>query len=224
MQTADRLERRHIVLLALLSTATFFEGYDFILLNLVLPYLQKDFHLTLLQTGYATSVIAVGTVAAFFVVRLGDALGRRTMLLTTVIGYTLATALTAAAPDIVTFCAVQFIARVFLVAEWGLSTVILAEELPASRRGFGISLVQGAAGLGGIVGSALFPLVSKVALGWRAMYLIGVLPLALVVVIRTQMQETRRFAAVICRDVRARTCRGASWVHSDRGRAFPDED
>ena len=53
MQTADRLERRHIVLLALLSTATFFEGYDFILLNLVLPYLQKDFHLTLLQTGYA---------------------------------------------------------------------------------------------------------------------------------------------------------------------------
>ncbi len=191
----EPLQRSHIVLLVLLSTATFFEGYDFILLNLVLPYLKQDFGLTLRQAGYAASVIASGTIAAFFLMRLGDSLGRRAMLLWTVLGYTLATGLTAVTTDIVGFVALQFIARVFLVAEWGISTVILAEELPASRRGFGISLVQGAAGVGGIVGSALFPIVSKVSLGWRAMYLIGLVPLALVFFIRTQMSETKRYAA-----------------------------
>ncbi len=195
-EAPERLERSHIVLIALLSTATFFEGYDFVLLNLVLPYLRRDFGLTLRQTGYAASAIAIGTIAAFFVVRLGDSIGRRAMLLWTVVGYTLATGLTAVTTDVAGFVALQFIARVFLVAEWGISTVILAEELPATKRGFGISIVQGAAGVGGIVGSALFPLVTRAALGWRAMYLIGLAPLILVFVIRTQMTETRRYAAV----------------------------
>ena len=49
-EAPERLERSHIVLIALLSTATFFEGYDFVLLNLVLPYLRRDFELTLRQT------------------------------------------------------------------------------------------------------------------------------------------------------------------------------
>lgn len=192
---SDRLERPHLVLLALLSTATFFEGYDFILLNLVLPYLRADFDLSMRQTGYAASAIAVGTIAAFFVMRLGDSLGRRTMLLITVLGYTLATGLTAASTGIVSFVVLQFIARVFLVAEWGIATVILAEELPASKRGLGISIVQSAAGVGGIVGSALFPLAAKAALGWRMMYLIGLVPLLLVAAIRARMTETRRYAA-----------------------------
>ncbi len=191
----DRLQRAHIVLILLLSTATFFEGYDFILLNLVLPYLRKDFGLSLLQAGYAASAIAAGTIAAFFVMRLGDTLGRRAMLLWTVLGYTVATGLTAATTDIFGFVALQFLARVFLVAEWGISTVILAEELPAAKRGIGISIVQGAAGVGGIVGSALFPLVARVSLGWRAMYLIGLAPLVLVFLLRTRMSETRRYAA-----------------------------
>jgi putative MFS transporter len=191
---ADRLGKSHILLIILVSTATFFEGYDFIILNLVLPFLQKEFALSLLQAGFAVSAIAVGTIAAFFVIRLGDYFGRRAMLMWTVLGYTAATALTAASHSIYAFAACQFLARVFLVAEWGISTVIVAEELPAAKRGLGISIVQAAAGVGGIVGSVLFPIVTKVSLGWRAMYLVGILPLAVVFFIRRSVHETRRYA------------------------------
>jgi len=190
---ADRLEKSHIVLILLVSTASFFEGYDFIILNLVLPYLRDEFGLSVQEAGLAISAIALGTIAAFLVLRLGDYFGRRALLMWTVLGYTAATALTAASRTIYGFVALQFLARVFLVAEWGASTVIIAEELPASKRGIGISVVQAMAGVGAVAGSAIFPLVAQVSLGWRTMYLIGVLPLAVVFFIRRSLKETRRY-------------------------------
>lgn len=194
MSHGDRLTKPHVFLIFLVSTASFFEGYDFIILNLVLPFLRKEFSLSILQTGFAASAIAVGTIVAFFVLRLGDYFGRRATLMWTVLGYTAATALTAASRGVYGFVAMQFLARVFLVAEWGISTVIIAEELPATRRGFGIAIVQAMAGIGGIVGSAIFPIVDRVAAGWRAMYLIGIVPLVIVFFVRLSLRETRRYA------------------------------
>jgi putative MFS transporter len=196
MGETERLQKSHILLILLVSTASFFEGYDFIILSLVLPFLRHDFGLSVMQGTFIVSAIAVGTIAAFFVLRLGDYFGRRAMLMWTVLGYTAATALTAASHSVYGFVAMQFLARVFLVAEWGISTVIIAEELPATRRGLGISIVQAMAGVGGIVGSAIFPIVSRVALGWRAMYLIGIVPLIVVFFIRRSVRETKRYAQV----------------------------
>jgi putative MFS transporter len=192
--STERLSRSHILLILLVSTASFFEGYDFIILNLVLPLLRDEYGLSVWQGSLVVSSIALGTIAAFFVLRLGDYFGRRAMLMWTVLGYTVATALTAASHSICGFAAMQFLARVFLVAEWGTSTVIVAEELPAAKRGLGISIVQAAAGVGGIVGSAIFPIVSKVALGWRAMYLIGIIPLVIVFFVRRSLRETKRYS------------------------------
>jgi len=190
----ERLEKSHIFLIFLVSTASFFEGYDFIILNLVLPFLRDEFSLSVLQSGLAVSAIALGTIAAFLVLRLGDYFGRKALLMWTVLGYTAATAATALSHSIYGFVAMQFLARVFLVAEWGTSTVIIAEELPASKRGIGISVVQAMAGVGAVVGSAVFPIVAKVAMGWRAMYLIGIIPLVIVFFIRRSLKETKRYA------------------------------
>jgi MFS transporter, putative metabolite:H+ symporter len=192
--SVERLTKSHVLLILLVSTASFFEGYDFIILNLVLPFLRAEYGLSVMQGGLVVSSIALGTIAAFFVLRLGDYFGRRALLMWTVLGYTAATALTAASHSIYGFAAMQFLARVFLVAEWGISTVIVAEELPAGKRGVGISIVQAAAGVGGIVGSAVFPIVARVAMGWRAMYLIGIIPLVIVFFIRRSVRETKRYA------------------------------
>ena len=87
----ERLERSHYVLLGLVASASFFEGYDFIILNLILPLIQKEFSLSIQGTGLAVSAIAVGTIVAFFVIRQGDRIGRRPLLMYTVLGYTIAT-------------------------------------------------------------------------------------------------------------------------------------
>ncbi|HUX36377.1 MAG TPA: MFS transporter, partial [Rectinemataceae bacterium] len=196
MEMRRSLERSQVFLLSLVSVASFFEGYDFIILSLVLPFLREDFKLSILEAGFATSIIAIGTIVAFFVVRLGDYFGRRAMLMWTVLLYTAATAATAFTNSVYGFVAMQFLARAFLVAEWGISNVMIAEELPAHKRGFGMSIVNAASGVGAVVGSALFPIVARAPLGWRTMYLIGVIPLIIVFFIRRSVKETRRFSEI----------------------------
>jgi len=193
---SDRLTRSHYALLGLVASASFFEGYDFIILNLVLPLIEKEFRVSFQTVSAAAAAIAVGTIVAFFVIRLGDRFGRRPVLMATVLGYTIATALTAISTGLVTFVVFQFIARVFLVAEWGMASVIIAEEFPARHRAWGIALVQALAGVGGVVGSGLFSTMARSSLGWRGMYLIGLIPLMIVFFLRRGMQETRRFSAV----------------------------
>ena len=191
-EAEDKKYRR--LLLFLLSVATFFEGYDFLLINLVLPMIQKEFGVSTPVLGLSVSAIAAGTIVAFFVVRLGDRWGRRPMLQFTVFAYTAFTALTAFSQGLVDFIIWQFLARVFLVGEWGLATVMIAEEFPEKSRGMAIAIVQSMAGLGAVMAGALFPLVGHASFGWRGMYLVGLIPLILVGILRRRLKETSRWS------------------------------
>jgi len=188
----DEVKYRRLLLI-LLSTATFFEGYDFLLINLVLPQIQKDFNIGISTLGVSVSIIAVGTIVAFLVVRMGDRFGRRPILQFTIFAYTLFTALTAFSQGLLSFVVFQFLARIFLVGEWGLATVMIAEEFPEKNRGMGIAIVQSMAGLGAVMAGALYPLVAHESFGWRGMYLIGLAPLVLVGIMRSRLRETARY-------------------------------
>ncbi len=190
-EVAARRYRR--LLLVLLSTATFFEGYDFLLINLVLPMVQKDFGVSTPVLGLSVSAIAAGTIVAFFIVRLGDRWGRRPVLQFTIFAYAIFTGITAFSQGLADFIVWQFLARVFLVGEWGLATVMVAEEFPEKSRGTAIAIVQSMAGLGAVMAGGLFPLVGRASFGWRGMYLVGVIPLILVGILRSRLRETSRW-------------------------------
>jgi putative MFS transporter len=182
-------------LFAFLSVATFFEGYDFFAVTQVLPHLAREHGLDESQKGLVLSVVGIGTMLSYFVVRLADVLGRRRVLTITIVGYTLATLVTAVSQGIVMFTLAQVVARAFLIGEWAISMVIAAEEFPAERRGFVIGLIQGASSLGYIVCSAVVPLLVQTGLGWRTVYFVGVVPLLFMAVARRDLRETARFEA-----------------------------
>ncbi|MEW6262403.1 MAG: MFS transporter [Thermodesulfobacteriota bacterium] len=187
------MTRYHKFLIFILSVATFFEGYDYMVINLILPLLGKETGASAQTLGNMVAIINIGTIVAFFVIRLADRFGRRPILLLTIILYTGFTALTAFSRGLTDFTIYQFLARVFLVSEWGLAAVILAEELPAGVRGFGIAIVQCAAAFGAVLSAGLFPKLSTTAFGWRSLYLIGLIPLVLMTWLRRDLKETRRF-------------------------------
>jgi putative MFS transporter len=192
-QTSTAMSSYHRFLIIMLSAATFFEGYDYMVINLILPLMGKEFSISTQILGYAVSVINIGTIVAFFVIRTADRFGRRSLLLLTILLYTCFTVLTALSRSTVDFVIYQFLARVFLVAEWGLSAVVLAEELPARVRAFGIAIVQLAAAFGGVLAAVIFPAISKSDFGWRGMYLVGIIPLLLVIWFRRRLRETPRW-------------------------------
>ena len=180
-------------LLFFICVATFFEAYDVLIINLALPYLGQEFQADSQTLGFAVSIISIGTIVAFFPVRLADTYGRRPLLLAVICGYTFFTVATIFCTNLYNFVALQFVARMFMVAEVGIGSIILTEEMPARFRGRAISLMIGSGLVGGTIASFAFPYLIKTALGWRMLYLVGGILLPLLLVYWNRIQETRRW-------------------------------
>jgi putative MFS transporter len=180
-------------LFVFLSVANFFEGYDFFAISQLLPSIRASFGLTEQQGTWLISLINFGTILAYLLVRRADRWGRRRVLSVTIAGYALFTFLSAWAPNAVLFGLLQMVARIFLIGEWATSMVIAAEEYPAERRGMVIGVVSASGGLGSIVCAGVVPMLLKTPLGWRSVYLVGVIPLLLVMYARRGLKETQRF-------------------------------
>lgn len=176
-----------------LSVATFFEGYDIFALAQLLPNIRADFHLSRTEGGWLLSLINLGTVLAFLLIRVADRLGRKRVLSVTIVGYTLASLASAASPNAVVFGVLQCIARIFLIGEWTIAMVYAAEEFPAARRGAVIGMLQAFSSLGGIACAGLVPLMLKSPIGWRTVFVAGAIPLMIVAYARRGLKETRRF-------------------------------
>ncbi|MFO0627101.1 MAG: MFS transporter [Polyangiales bacterium] len=176
-----------------LSVATFFEGYDMFALSQLLPEIRHDFALSRSAAGWMLAAINLGTVIAFVLVGLADRWGRRRVLSVTIAGYTVCSLASAFAPDAVTFTLAQLLARIFLIGEWAVASVVAAEEYPAEDRGTVIGLVSACGSLGSIVCAGVVPLLLKTAPGWRAVYMVGAVPLILLAFARRGLRETERF-------------------------------
>lgn len=181
-------------LFAFLGVATFFEGYDFFALTMVLPHLRKTFELDKAETGLLLGLVNFGTMLAYLLVGRADRWGRRRVLSVTILGYTLFTVLSGLAPNAWVFGLLQMIARIFLIGEWATSMVMAAEEFPAARRGTVIGVVSATAGLGSVICAVLVPPLTG-AFGWRSVYFAGVIPLLLLAWARRDLRETERFQA-----------------------------
>jgi len=184
------------LLVVLLGTATFFEGYDSGINAVVLKDVAKAFHVSLEQTGRLTAPIAIigmGAFGALAVTTLGDRFGRRPLLISTTLFYALFTGLTATASSLATFVLYQFAARTFLIAEYATAITIVAEEYPAARRGRAMGTLAAVGAFGLPVVAVLHLIFVKTGLGWRGLYLVGLLPLLVVALLRLKLRETSRW-------------------------------
>ncbi|MDX1649798.1 MAG: MFS transporter, partial [Myxococcota bacterium] len=142
------LTPRQWSLLGLLGAAELFDQYDVGILGLALKQIQEGLGIPESQIGPVTAVARLGVLPAFALTVLADRLGRRRLLLATIVGLTLSTFATAFAQDAVQFMALQFVARSFIYAETMLAVVVLAEELDAAERGWGIGMLGALGALG----------------------------------------------------------------------------
>jgi putative MFS transporter len=176
-----------------LSVATFFEGFDYIALTQLLKPIREEYGLSYAEGQLMVSAINVGAIAAYALIRYADVVGRRRVLSLTIAGYTLFSLLSALANSAWLFALLQFGARAFLLAEYSVSMVYVVEEFPADRRAFAVGVIQGACSLGSVVCAGVVPLLLKLPWGFRSVYLVGGVPLLLVMYLRRGIRDTRRF-------------------------------
>ena len=142
------LAPEHLRLLGVLTFAMFFENYDLSVLGNALPQLSASFGLSKADLGDFTSITRLGALPAFLFVPLADRIGRRRLVLISVIGMSLGSVLTAASQSATQFVLFQFATRTFLITAGVVAVVIVTEEFPAEHRGWGIGMLSGVAAIG----------------------------------------------------------------------------
>ncbi len=188
------LTRRQWHVLGLVAAVSFFEQYDLYLFTLALKQIQTGLAIEEAELGLLGSIVRFGALPAFFVTLVADRIGRRRVLLFTILAYTLFTGLTAFASDVRLFVVCQFLARTFAVAEALLAVVVIAEEFGPTVRGWGIGAFAAIQSCGAGFAALLFAFVGHTEHGWRGLYLVGLVPLLLIAQWRRTLPETERFA------------------------------
>ncbi len=177
----------------IVCTAGFFDQYDRVLLSLALKQIQLGLKIAEARLGLILSIIWLGYIFSLLLTPLADVFGRRRLLLYTIIGYTVFTGLSAIAPGERAFAAAQILARAFAGAEATVALVILAEEVDAAVRGWSIGLLTAISSCGAGIAALAFGLINVVPFGWRGLYALALIPLAVVIPLRRTLPESRRF-------------------------------
>lgn len=169
--------------LPLCWTSVALEGFDLVVLGVVLPSLLRypDWGLTP-NTASIISVVGLFGVmgGALAVGPITDLIGRRRAMLGTVIGFSVFTLLCAAAPDPWTFGVLRFLAGLGLGGVLPVALALVNEYAKVGRAGGATTTLMTGYHVGAVVTSLLGILVIP-SLGWRPMFVIGALP-ALVLV------------------------------------------
>jgi putative MFS transporter len=189
------MTRRQERVFLLVGAAALFAGYDLNIYGLAIPQIQASLHIPEDQVGLTVSYFRLAALVALLLCAFADLIGRRRLLLVTVLGQALATLATAFADNYAQFVWAQFCTRVFGYAEEMLCFVVIAEEVAAAARGWGSGALSGMYYTGAGLASLIFAAVNLLPYGWRALYVIGAIPLFLVAYLRRRLPETERFVA-----------------------------
>jgi MFS family permease len=187
------LDARYVSLVGVVALAGLFENYDLSVLSAALKQIRESFDLDQSEMTSMLAWVRLGAIPAFLILPLADRVGRRPVFLAAVIGMSLSTVASGFAQTPLQFLLAQTISRTFVVAIIATAVVIIAEELPAEHRGWGIGMLGAIGAFGYGLGALLYAFVDSLPFGWRSLYMVGGLPLLFMPMLRRRIPETRRF-------------------------------
>jgi putative MFS transporter len=194
LRATSDFEPREWRILVPLMFVGFFEVYDLTVLTIGAPKIADGLGVSVALFGVGVAGIRLAALGSVPILRGADRIGRRTTLLVSIAVFTAATGLTALAWSLVTFVAIQVVARAFLATEGALGSLVIAEEVRADRRGAALSLVGLISFLGpGLAALALLA-VPLTSLEWRIFYVVALPPLLVVAYLRRNLAETMAFS------------------------------
>jgi MFS transporter, putative metabolite:H+ symporter len=170
--------------------------FDFFLIGYVLAFIVGQWKLTFIESGVILLAAGVGAIpGAFFWGWMADRIGRRKVFIATALNFSLATGIMAATPDQYGWLFLAFFRCLVGVGVAGLIAVdlpLVQEFVPSSKRGFVGGIITSTISVGGALGAAAGAYLGPV-IGWRGLFLIGLLPALLTLVIRAWVPESPRW-------------------------------
>ena len=169
------------------------DGFDLLILGFMLSAISADLQLSATQAGSLVTWTLVGAVAGGLIFgALSDIYGRIRVLTWTIVLFAVFTGLCAVAQGYWDLLIYRTIAGIGLGGEFGIGMALAAEAWPANLRARATSYVA----LGwqlGVLGAALVTPALLPHIGWRGMFMVGVVPALVAWAIRSHLHEPEVF-------------------------------
>jgi len=177
----------------LVGIAVMVNHYDIGIFGLALPRIQESLLIDDGQVGMLAAYMRLGILPGLFMAMFADRMGRRQLLMLTILGTAIFTFLTAFAPNKEIFVLLQFLARACAYTEDILCFVVVAEVMDPRLRGWAVGALGalGAAGHG--LAAGVYAYIDIIPYDWRGLYMLGVGPMLLLAWLRRELDETDRF-------------------------------
>jgi SHS family lactate transporter-like MFS transporter len=177
----------HVILAAYLGWTL--DAFDFFIMAFVLREVAATFGAPIGSVAFAiTLTLACRAIGAFGFGRLADRFGRRPTLMINVLCYSVLEFFSGLAPSLWVFLLLRALYGVAMGGEWGIGASLTMESIPAKWRGPVSGLLQAGYPSGYLLASILY--LALPLLGWRGMFMVGVLPALLVLYIRSSVPES----------------------------------
>ncbi|MFP1625241.1 MFS transporter [Streptomyces sp. 5K101] len=195
---AARLERLphsrwHVKVRFLIGAVTFFEAFDQLLAASALPVLTKEWNLTTGQATFAVTSASIGMLlGALGAGWMGDRIGRVRTVALGVAVTGLASLAVAFADGIETFSLFRFVQGLGIGGVVPVAATYINEIARSDKRGRFVLLYE-MIFPAGLAAATLVAVWVVPNLGWRAMFVIGALPVLIAAVLPRQVEESPRW-------------------------------
>src|ERR1700761_4192861 len=178
-------EQKHVVAASFLGWTL--DAFDFFILVFVLKDIAQEFHTDVSVAILLT--LAVRPIGAFIFGRAADRWGRRPTLMVDVLLYSILEFASGFAPSLTVLIILRALYGIAMGGEWGVGASLTMESIPPHARGFVSGLLQSGYPTGYFIASAVYGLLFPI-IGWRGMFMVGVVPALLVLYIRRSVPES----------------------------------
>ncbi|MGU7769326.1 MFS transporter [Burkholderia sp. MR1-5-21] len=181
-------EQRNVTIAAYLGWTL--DAFDFFLMVFVLKDIAAEFNSTITEVTVAlTLTLAMRPLGALIFGRLADRFGRRPTLMVNIACYSLIELASGFAPSLTSLLVLRALFGVAMGGEWGVGSALTMETVPTHSRGVVSGLLQAGYPSGYLVASIVFGVLYQY-IGWRGMFMVGVLPALLVLYVRAKVPES----------------------------------
>src|ERR1700722_19281695 len=181
-------EQKHVVAASFLGWTL--DAFDFFLLVFVLKDIAAEFQTQITDVTFAILLtLAMRPIGAYFFGRAADRWGRRPTLMIDVLLYSIIELASGFAPNLTVLLLLRAIFGIAMGGEWGVGASLTMESIPPHARGFVSGLLQSGYPTGYFLASIVYGLLFQY-IGWRGMFMVGVIPALLVFYIRRSVPES----------------------------------
>jgi len=165
------------------------DAMDVMLFSLIVGYLLREFSMDTRTAGFLNSLTLIASaVGGFLFGFIADRIGRTRALMLSILVYSLSSAACAFTHTVPQLAFCRFILGLGMGGEWTTAAALIAETWRPEHRGKALGFMQSAYAIGEAIAAFVVAMVLP-HYGWRAVFLVGVLPALVVFWIQRRVPE-----------------------------------